>query len=241
MVLPGDKGSEMRGRALRARGRGDTQIDGVTMCVCVFRLPSPLHHHPPPLSKVSQSFSKRFTLTPWTRESVRCLPPLSKVSQSFSKRFTLTPWTKFRDPQLWLVKPWSSLQPTWLGLAVKPWSSLPPTWLGLGLGLGLGLVLGLRRPVRAHACRSATRPRGRTQGRGSAPGRTRAVSACPTRTTGLARCGQRALPPPGTQQCQLDLTTCDRCGTQRVGRARRGGAGLPSGSPGRPIVREETQ
>ena len=98
---------------------------------------------------------------------------------------------------------------------------MPPTWLGLGLGL----VLGLRRPVRAHACRSATRPRGRTQGRGSAPGRTRAVSACPTRTTGLARSRQRALLCAAAQG-QLHLTACDRHGTQRVGRAMRGGTGL---------------
>jgi len=86
--------------------------------------------------------------------------------------------------------------------------------------------------VRTRSCRSATRQRGLPQGRGSAPRRTRAVSACPTRATRLARCRQRALPP-SVSQCQLDRTACDRCGTRRVGRARWGGAGLPRGAPGR--------
>ena len=86
--------------------------------------------------------------------------------------------------------------------------------------------------MRTRSCRSATRRRGLPQGRGSAPRRTRAVSACPTRTTGLARCRQRALPP-SVSQCQLDRTACDQCGTRGVDRARWGGAGLPRGAPGR--------
>ena len=78
----------------------------------------------------------------------------------------------------------------------------------------------------AHACKSATRRRGLTQGCGSVPGRTRAVSAC-------AR-AQRALPEPGSVPCRsaacrvrVGRTACDRSGMRRVGRARRGDAGLP--------------
>ena len=56
-------------------------------------------------------------------------------------------------------------------------------------------------------------------------------SACPTRTTGLGLSRQRALTP-GAQQGQLDLAACDRLGARRVGRARRGGTGLPSDAPG---------
>ena len=40
--------------------------------------------------------------------------------------------------------------------------------------------------------------------------------------------------PLATRQGQLDLTTCDPCGTRRVGRARRGGVGLSGGVPGWP-------
>ena len=98
-------------------------------------------------------------------------------------------------------------------------ATVPPVrnpWLGLGQAL----------------TRSATRRRGLTQGRGSAPGRTRAVSACSTRATRLALSRQRALTP-GAQQGQLDLAACDRLGARRVGQARRGGTGLPSDAPGR--------
>ena len=34
------------------------------------------------------------------------------------------------------------------------------------------------------------------------------------------------------RRAQLDLTACDRWGTRRVGRARRGGVGLSNGAPG---------
>ena len=70
------------------------------------------------------------------------------------------------------------------------------------------------------------RRRSRTQGSGSAPGRTRAVSACATRATRLARTRKRALSLVA-HQCKLSHTACDRSGTRRVGRARRGGAGRP--------------
>ena len=76
------------------------------------------------------------------------------------------------------------------------------------------------------ACKSATRRRGLTQGSGSAPGRTHAVSACATRATRLARTRKRALSLVA-HQCKLSRTACDRSGTRRVGRARRGDAGRP--------------
>ena len=79
--------------------------------------------------------------------------------------------------------------------------------------------------MRTRSCRSATRRRGLTQGRGSAQGRTRAVSACPRRATRSARSRQRALCS-GAQQCQLHLTACDRYGARRVSRAAQGGTGL---------------
>ena len=78
--------------------------------------------------------------------------------------------------------------------------------------------------MRTRSCRSATRRRGRTQGRGSAQRRTRAVSACSTRATRSAQSRRRALPL-AAQQVELDLTACGRCGPRRVGRAWRGGAG----------------
>ena len=78
----------------------------------------------------------------------------------------------------------------------------------------------------AHACKSATLRRGLTQGSGSAPGRTHAVSACATRATRLARTRKRALSLVA-HQCKLSRTACDRSGTRRVGRARRGDAGRP--------------
>ena len=58
-----------------------------------------------------------------------------------------------------------------------------------------------------------------------APGRTRAVSACTTRATRLARTRRRARPL-GACQYKLGRTACDRSGMRRVGRARRGDAGL---------------
>ena len=76
--------------------------------------------------------------------------------------------------------------------------------------------------MHARLCRPATRRRGLTQGRGSAHGRTRAVSACSTRTTGLARSRQRALLCAAAQG-QPHLIACDRHGARRVGRAVRGG------------------
>jgi len=79
--------------------------------------------------------------------------------------------------------------------------------------------------VRTRSCRSATRRRGRTQGRGSAQRRTRAPSACSTRATRSAQSRRRALPL-AAQQVELDLTACGRCGPRRVGRAWRGGAEL---------------
>ena len=79
--------------------------------------------------------------------------------------------------------------------------------------------------MRTRSCRSATRRRGRTQGRGSAWRRTRAPSACSTRATRSAKSRWRALPL-AAQQVELDLTACGRCGPRRVGRAWRGGAEL---------------
>ena len=76
----------------------------------------------------------------------------------------------------------------------------------------------------SRSCRSATRRRGLTQGRGSISGRTRAVSACSTRATCPARSRQRALLCAAAQG-QPHLTACDRLGARRVGRAARGGAG----------------
>ena len=75
---------------------------------------------------------------------------------------------------------------------------------------------------RSDACKSATRRRGLTRGCGSASGRTRAVSACTTRATRLARSRKCALSL-GAHQFKLDLTACDRRGTRRVFRARRCG------------------
>ena len=66
-----------------------------------------------------------------------------------------------------------------------------------------------RRPGAAGRCRAAQ-------------GRTRAVSACSTRAIRPALSRQSALPL-GAQQCQLDLTACDRHGARRVGRAVQGG------------------
>ena len=79
--------------------------------------------------------------------------------------------------------------------------------------------------MRTRSCRSATRRRGRTQGRGSAQGRTRAVSASTRRATRSDRSRQRALCS-GAQQGQLDLTACDRYGARRVSRAAQGGTCL---------------
>ena len=93
---------------------------------------------------------------------------------------------------------------------------------GLAWGGGHGGHGGHRR---SDACKSATRRRGLTHGCGSASGRTRVVSACTTRATRLARSRKCALSL-GAHQFKLDLTACDRRGTRRVGRARRGGAGL---------------
>jgi hypothetical protein len=83
----------------------------------------------------------------------------------------------------------------------------------------------VRVKVRTRSCRSATRRRGLTQGRGSVQDGTRTDSAGTTRTTNPARSRQRALPP-GAQQGHLDLTACDRYGARRVSRARRGGTVL---------------
>jgi len=79
--------------------------------------------------------------------------------------------------------------------------------------------------VRTRSCRPATRWPGAAGRRWAAQRLTRAASASTTRATLSPRCRQRA-PRGGAQQCQLHLTACGRRGTRRVGRARRGGAGL---------------
>ena len=82
-------------------------------------------------------------------------------------------------------------------------------------------------PVRSHRLRSsrnATCEPGVMGRCGATRGRTRAVSACPTRAVYPALSRPRTLRG-GGQECQLDRTACARYGTQRVGRAVRGGAG----------------
>ena len=84
-----------------------------------------------------------------------------------------------------------------------------------------------RLAKKSQACsgRSATRRRGLPQERGSATGRTRAVSACPTRTTGLARSRRRALPPgaqPGAARPRRVRSV--RSATRRPGAAGQCGA-----------------
>ena len=83
---------------------------------------------------------------------------------------------------------------------------------------------GAARCYRQRWVRSATREPVGAGRCGAAQGRTRAVSACPTRATRLALRRQRALLCAAAQG-QLHLTACDGWGTQRVGRAVRGGAG----------------
>ena len=83
---------------------------------------------------------------------------------------------------------------------------------------------GPARPHRLRSVRSATRRPGAAGRYGAAQGRTRAVSACPTRATRPARSRQRALLCAAAQG-QLRLTACDRHGARRVGRAMRGGTG----------------
>ena len=79
--------------------------------------------------------------------------------------------------------------------------------------------------MRTRSCRPATRWPGAAGRRWAAQRLTRAASASTTRVTLSPRCRQRAQRG-GAQQCQLHLTACGRRGTRRVGRARRGGAGL---------------
>ncbi len=79
--------------------------------------------------------------------------------------------------------------------------------------------------MRTRSCRPATRWPGAAGRSWAAQRLTRAASASTTRATLSPRCRQRA-PRGGAQQCQLHLTACGRRGTRRVGRARRGGAGL---------------
>ena len=79
--------------------------------------------------------------------------------------------------------------------------------------------------MRTRSCRPATRWPGAAGRSWAAQRLTRAASASTTRVTLSPRCRQRA-PRGGAQQCQLHLTACGRRGTRRVGRARRGGAGL---------------
>ena len=77
---------------------------------------------------------------------------------------------------------------------------------------------------RLRSVRHATRRPGVVGRCGAAQRRTRSVSACSTRATCLALRRQRALLCAAAQG-QLHLTACDGWGTQRVGRAVRGGAG----------------
>ena len=117
-------------------------------------------------------------------------------------------------------------------------------WLGLGTHpSGLGVpnahngpcpqpvacpvqwrTAGLARPHHLRSARNAMRERGVVGRCVATQGRTRAVSACPTRAIRPALSRPRTLRG-GAQQCQLDRTACDRYGTQRVGRAVRDGAG----------------
>ena len=79
----------------------------------------------------------------------------------------------------------------------------------------------------AHACKSATRRRGLTQGCGSVPGRTRAVSACTTRATRLARTRKRALPLGRMSvQARPHRLRSKRDATRRSGAAGRCGAAV---------------
>ena len=81
-------------------------------------------------------------------------------------------------------------------------------------------------PARSHrrlrSVRHATRRPGVVGRCGAAQGRTRAVSACSTRATRPARSRQSARLCAAAQG-QLHLTTCDRLGARRVGRAVQGG------------------
>ena len=90
---------------------------------------------------------------------------------------------------------------------------------------------GPARPHRLRSVRSATRRPGAAGRYGAAQGRTRAVSACPTRATCPALSRQRALLCAAAQD-QPHLTACG-CGSERDASAERcravvlGGAGSP--------------
>lgn len=75
------------------------------------------------------------------------------------------------------------------------------------------------------ACESATRRRGLTHGSGSAPGRTRAVSACATRAT-------RALPEPGSVPSPSSHTSARSAAPPAIEAGRGASAGRGGGVRG---------
>ena len=75
------------------------------------------------------------------------------------------------------------------------------------------------------ACESATRRRGLTHGSGSAPGRTRAVSACATRAT-------RALPEPGSVPSPSSHTSARSAAPPAIEARRGASAGRGGGMRG---------
>ena len=81
---------------------------------------------------------------------------------------------------------------------------------------------GPARPHRLRSVRHAMRQPGAVGRCGATQGCTQAVSACSTPATCLAKSRQSALLC-ATAQGQLHLTTCDRLGARRVGRAVQGG------------------
>ena len=100
--------------------------------------------------------------------------------------------------------------------------------------------LRLRLRLRARL-RARVRARARWLGLGAAARANAGVLLGPgTHPSGLGEHNARNAPCPkpaacptlAARQCQLDLTACDRWGTRRVGRARRGGVWLSRGAPG---------
>ena len=100
--------------------------------------------------------------------------------------------------------------------------------------------LRLRLRLRARL-RARVRARARWLGLGAAARANAGVLPGPgTHPSGLGEHNARNAPCPkpaacptlAAPQCQLDLTACDRWGTRRVGRARRGGVWLSRGAPG---------
>ena len=98
------------------------------------------------------------------------------------------------NPVLMSGYPRGSASPRWRGIRVSVWLPHGPRPYRPS-----GPLLPTKTCVRVHLCKPATRRRGLTQECGLASGRTRAVSACTTRTTRLARSRKRALPT-GAQQ-----------------------------------------